>query len=137
MVVDFVCDVCKDGVKVVMDNCVMWNEMCMNFMDLGDLFVVVLIYLVNGVMFVGNWIVLFKFGEKVCLCCINGFGNIFYDVCILGFKLKVVQVDGVDIDLVSVDEFCFGLGEICDVVVELKEDVYIVFVQLMECIGYV
>ncbi|QNB06104.1 copper resistance system multicopper oxidase [Herbaspirillum frisingense] len=133
---DFVRDARKDGVKAAMDNRAMWNEMRMNPTDLGDLSAAVLTFLANGVTPAGNWTALFKPGEKVRLRCINGSGNTFYDVRIPGLKLKVVQVDGVDIEPVSVDEFRFGPGETCDVVVELKEDAYTVFAQTMERTGY-
>lgn len=133
---DFVRDARKDGVKAAMDNRAMWNEMRMNPTDLGDLSAAALTYLANGVTPAGNWTALFKPGEKVRLRCINGSGNTFYDVRIPGLKLKVVQVDGVDIEPVSVDEFRFGPGETCDVVVEPKEDAYTVFAQSMERTGY-
>ncbi|MGR9707798.1 copper oxidase, partial [Escherichia coli] len=93
-------------------------------------------FLANGVTPAGNWTALFKPGEKVRLRCINGSGNTFYDVRIPGLKLKVVQVDGVDIEPISVDEFRFGPGETCDVVVEPKEDAYTVFAQTMDRTGY-
>ncbi|MCW5299586.1 copper resistance system multicopper oxidase [Herbaspirillum lusitanum] len=133
---DFVRDARKDGVKAAMDNRAMWNEMRMNPTDLGDLSAAVLTYLANGVTPAGNWTALFKPGEKVRLRCINGSGNTFYDVRIPGLKLKVIQVDGVNLEPVSVDEFRFGPGETCDVVVEPKEEAYTIFAQSMERTGY-
>ncbi|WP_157739196.1 copper resistance system multicopper oxidase [Herbaspirillum sp. meg3] len=133
---DFVRDARKDGVKAAVDNRTMWNEMRMNPTDLGDLSAAVLTYLANGVTPAGNWTALFKPGEKVRLRCINGSGNTFYDVRVPGLKLKVIQVDGVDIEPVSVDEFRFGPGETCDVVVEPKEEAYTIFAQSMERTGY-
>ncbi|MRT31078.1 copper resistance system multicopper oxidase [Herbaspirillum sp. CAH-3] len=133
---DFVRDARKDGMKAAIDNRAMWNEMRMNPTDLGDLSAAVLTFLANGVTPAGNWTALFKPGEKVRLRCINGSGNTFYDVRIPGLKLKVVQVDGVDIEPISVDEFRFGPGETCDVVVEPKEDAYTVFAQTMDRTGY-
>ncbi|MCI1014223.1 copper resistance system multicopper oxidase [Herbaspirillum sp. C7C2] len=133
---DFIRDARKDGVKAAMDNRAMWNEMRMNPTDLGDLSAAALTFLANGVTPAGNWTALFKPGEKVRLRCINGSGNTFYDVRVPGLKLKVIQIDGVDIEPVSVDEFRFGPGETCDVVVEPKEDAYTVFAQSMERTGY-
>ncbi|AKZ62108.1 copper resistance protein CopA [Herbaspirillum hiltneri N3] len=133
---DFVRDARKDGIKAAMDKRSMWNEMRMNPTDLGDLSAAALTYLANGVTPAGNWTALFKPGEKVRLRCINGSGNTFYDVRIPGLKLKVIQVDGVDIEPVSVDEFRFGPGETCDVIVEPKDDAYTVFAQTMERTGY-
>lgn len=60
-----------------------------------------------------------------------------FDFCILGLKMKVVVSDGQNIDLVMVDEFCIGVVEIYDVVVELEGDnVYSLFVQSMDCSGF-
>jgi FtsP/CotA-like multicopper oxidase with cupredoxin domain len=42
---------------------------------------------------------------------VNGAGNTFYDVRIPGLKLKVIQVDGQNIEPVTVDEFRFGPGK--------------------------
>ena len=48
----------------------------------------------------------------------------------------MVQVDGINIEPISVDEFRFGPGETCDVIVEPKDDVYTVFSQTMDRTGY-
>jgi CopA family copper-resistance protein len=133
---DFIRDAAKDGTSAALDKRQMWNEMRMSPTDLSDLSSAVLTYLANGVTPAGNWTALFKPGEKVRLRCINGSGNTFYDVRIPGLKLRVVQVDGVEIDAVSVDEFRFGPGETCDVVVEPKEEAYTVFAQSMDRSGY-
>lgn len=133
---DFLQDASKSGVGAALDKRKMWNEMRMNPTDLGDLSSAVLTYLINGVTPAGNWTSLFKPGERVRLRCINGSSNTFYDVRIPGLKLQVVQVDGVDIEPVSVDEFRFGPGETCDVVVQPREDAYTVFAQSMDRTGY-
>ncbi|WP_263289990.1 copper resistance system multicopper oxidase [Cupriavidus pauculus] len=79
---------------------------------------------------------LFKPGEKVRLRFINGSGNTFYDVRIPGLKLKVIQVDGQNLEPVSVDEFRFGAGETYDVLVEPRDDAYTIFSQSMDRTGY-
>lgn len=133
---EFFSDVSKDGWKAALSKRKMWNEMRMNPTDMGDLSAAVLTFLTNGITPAGNWTGLFQKGEKVRLRCINGSGNTFYDVRIPGLKLKVVQVDGVNIEPISVDEFRFGPGETCDVVVEPKDDVYTIFSQTMDRTGY-
>jgi CopA family copper-resistance protein len=132
----FMQDVAKGGMKSAIEKRKMWNEMRMNPTDLGDLSSSLLTYLTNGVTPAGNWTGLFRPGEKVRLRFINGSGNTFYDVRIPGLKLKVVQVDGVDLEPISVDEFRFGPGETCDVVVEPKDEAYTIFSQAMERTGY-
>ena len=102
---EFFSDVSKDGWKAALSKRKMWNEMRMNPTDMGDLSAAVLTFLTNGITPAGNWTGLFQKGEKVRLRCINGSGNTFYDVRIPGLKLKVVQVDGINIEPISVDEF--------------------------------
>lgn len=135
-VIDFFRDVSNDGIKAALDKRKMWNQMRMNPTDLADLSGATLTYLMNGVTPSGNWTGLFRPGEKVRLRFINGAGNTFYDVRIPGLKLNVVQVDGQNIDPVTVDEFRFGPGETCDVLVEPSDDAYTIFAQTMDRTGY-
>ena len=135
-VFDFFRDVSNDGVKSAFEKRKMWNEMRMNPTDLADLSGATLTYLTNGVTPAGNWTDLFKPGEKVRLRFINGSGNTFYDVRIPGLKLKVIQVDGQNLEPVSVDEFRFGPGETYDVLVEPRDDAYTIFSQSMDRTGY-
>ena len=135
-VVDFFRDISRDGVKAALDKRKMWNQMRMSPTDLADLSGATLTYLMNGVTPAGNWTGLFRPGEKVRLRFINGAGNTFYDVRIPGLKLKVVQIDGQNIEPVTVDEFRFGPGETCDVLVEPSDDAYTVFAQSMDRTGF-
>ncbi len=135
-VVDFFRDVSSEGMKTALAKRKMWNEMRMNPTDLADISGATLTYLTNGVTPAGNWTGLFRPGEKVRLRFINGAGNTFYDVRIPGLKLKVVQVDGQDLEPITVDEFRFGPGETCDVVVEPRDDAYTIFSQAMDRSGY-
>lgn len=48
----------------------------------------------------------------------------------------MVQVDGQDIEPVTVDEFRFGPGETCDVMVAPQDDAYTLFAQSMDRTGY-
>lgn len=135
-VVDFFRDVSNDGMKSALAKRKMWQQMRMNPTDLADLSGATLTYLTNGVTPAGNWTGLFALGEKVRLRFINGAGNTFYDVRIPGLKLKVIQVDGQNIEPVTVDEFRFGPGETCDVVVEPRDEAYTIFSQAMDRTGY-
>lgn len=135
-VVDFFRDVAHDGLAAAVGKRKMWNEMRMSPTDLADLSSATLTYLVNGTTPAGNWTGLFRPGERVRLRMVNGAGNTFYDVRIPGLKLKVVHVDGVDVEPVTVDEFRFGPGETVDVLVEPRDDTYTVFAQAMDRTGY-
>jgi CopA family copper-resistance protein len=133
---DFIRDVSKDGLRAAIDKRKMWNEMRMSPTDLADLSSATLTYLANGTTPAGNWTGIFSKGETVRLRFVNGSGNTFYDVRIPGVKLKVVQVDGVNCEPVSVDEFRFGPGETCDVLVVPSDDAHTIFAQAMERTGY-
>ncbi|MBX9810410.1 MAG: copper resistance system multicopper oxidase [Burkholderiales bacterium] len=133
---DFFRDVSRDGLKAALDKRKMWNEMRMNPTDLADLSASTMTFLMNGTTPSGNWTGLFRAGERVRLRFINGSSNTFYDVRIPGLKLTVVQVDGVDVEPVTVDEFRFGSGETYDVLVEPRDDAYTVFAQSMDRTGY-
>lgn len=133
---EFFRDASRDGLKSAVDSRKMWNQMRMSPTDLADLSAATMTFLMNGTTPAGNWSGLFRPGERVRLRFINGSSNTFYDVRIPGLKLKVVQVDGVNVEPVSVDEFRFGSGETYDVLVEPREDAYTVFAQSMDRTGY-
>lgn len=135
-VVDFFRDVSADGLRSALARRQMWNQMRMSPTDLADLSGATLTYLTNGTTPAGNWTGLFTPGDKVRLRFINGAGNTFYDVRIPGLKLRVFQVDGQNIDPVTVDEFRFGPGETCDVLVEPRDDAYTIFSQSMDRSGF-
>jgi CopA family copper-resistance protein len=133
---DFFRDAAREGLGAAISKRKMWHEMRMSPTDLADLSAQTLTYLVNGVTPAGNWTALFRPGERVRLRMINGAGHTFYDVRIPGLKLKVVHVDGVDVEPVTVDEFRFGPGETVDVIVEPQDDAYTVFAQSLDRSGY-
>ena len=133
---DFLRDVSKDGFRSALDKRKMWNEMRMSPTDLADLSSATLTYLANGTTPAGNWTGIFSKGETVRLRFVNGSGNTFYDVRIPGVKLKVVQVDGINCEPISVDEFRFGPGETYDVLVVPSDDAHTIFAQAMERTGY-
>ncbi len=133
---DFRRDVSDLGLAAAVAKREMWNQMRMNPTDLGDLSSSTLTYLMNGVTPNGNWEASFQKGERVRLRFMNGTGNTFYDVRIPGVKLQVIQSDGVNIHPVTVDEFRFGPGETCDVIVEPTDDAHTIFAQSMERTGF-
>ncbi|MDM0043763.1 copper resistance system multicopper oxidase [Variovorax dokdonensis] len=134
--IDFFRDVSQDGLQAALAKRKMWNEMRMSPTDLADLSAKTLTYLANGVAPAGNWTALFKAGDRVRLRMVNGAGNTFYDVRIPGLRLKVVHVDGVDVEPITVDEFRFGPGETIDAIVEPRDDAYTIFAQAMDRTGY-
>ncbi|MDH5204806.1 MAG: copper resistance system multicopper oxidase [Hylemonella sp.] len=132
----FLRDAGRRGMGNAIEERAMWNQMRMSPTDLADLSGTLLTFLMNGTTPAGNWTGLFRRGERVRLRFINGAGNTFYDVRIPGLKLQVVQVDGVDVEPVSVDEFRFGPGETYDVLVQPTDDAHTIFAQTMDRSGY-
>jgi CopA family copper-resistance protein len=116
----------------------MWNEMRMSPTDLADVTSMTYTYLMNGQTPSANWTGLFNKGERVRLRFISSGTQSIFDVRIPGLKMTVVQVDGVNVEPVTVDEFRFGSGETCDVIVTpSSEQAYTIFAQSIGRSGYV
>lgn len=133
---EFFRDVRTMGMKAAIDKRRMWNEMRMSPTDLADISAYTYTFLMNGATPTGNWTGLFRPGERVRLRFISSGTQSFFDVRIPGLKMKVVHVDGRDIEPVTVDEFRCGPGETYDVLVEPKDDAYTIFAQSMDRTGY-
>ncbi|TPW12554.1 MAG: copper-resistance protein CopA family protein [Halothiobacillaceae bacterium] len=123
--VDFLRDVSEQGFTAARTKRQMWNQMRMNPTDLSDISAYTYTYLMNGVTPSGNWMGLFKAGERVRLRFINAGTASFFDVRIPGLKLNVVATDGQNIEPVVVDEFRIGAGETYDVIVTPGDAAYI------------
>ena len=135
-VVDFFRDANAMGVGAALDKRRMWNQMRMSPTDLADVSGYTYTYLMNGAAPAGNWTGLFKPGERVRLRFIGAGAMTFFDVRIPGLKMTVVQVDGQNVEPVTVDEFRFGPGETCDVIVQPKDEAYTIFAQSMDRTGF-
>ena len=135
-VADFVRDADTLGLGGAFAKRRMWNRMRMSPTDFADLSNATLTYLMNGMPADANWTGTFQPGDRVRLRFINGASNTFYDVRIPGLPLTVVHVDGQDVEPVTVDEFRFGPGETCDVLVKPEDDAYTLFAQSMDRTGF-
>jgi len=133
---DFFRDVSNEGLSAAFAKRKMWNQMRMNPTDLADISGYTYTYLLNGTAPAGNWTGLFKPGERVRLRFISSGTQSFFDVRIPGLKMTVVQVDGQDVEPVTVDEFRCGPGETYDVVVAPQDEAYTIFAQSMDRSGY-
>ena len=131
---EFFRDVSDKGLKAAMDKRRMWNQMRMSPTDLADISGYT--YLMNGATPAGNWTGLFEPGERVRLRFISSGAQTYFDVRIPGLKMTVVQVDGQDIEPVTVDEFRCGPGETYDVLVTPQDDAYTIFAQSLGRSGY-
>ncbi|MBL4621091.1 MAG: copper resistance system multicopper oxidase [Immundisolibacteraceae bacterium] len=134
---DFLEDVASEGARAALDKRSMWNRMRMNPTDLADISAYTYTFLMNGTPPDGNWTGLFSPGERVRLRFIGSGTQSFFDVRIPGLKMTVVQVDGQDVEPITVDEFRFGPGETYDVIVEPEGDqAYTIFAQAMDRTGF-
>jgi CopA family copper-resistance protein len=134
---DFFNDVRKKGWNPALADRRTWGRMRMDPTDLADVSGHAYTYLMNGTTPAGNWTGLFRHGETVRLRVINGSSMSFFDVRIPGLKLTVVAADGQDVEPVTVDEFRIGTAEVCDVLVEPKDDrAYTIFAQSLDRSGY-
>jgi len=134
--VDFFRDVTDVGLSKAVSKRKMWNTMRMNPTDLEDISSYTYTYLMNGTTPAGNWTGLFRKGERVRLRFISSGTQSFFDVRIPGLKMTVVQVDGQNVEPVTVDEFRCGPGETYDVVVTPDDEAYTIFAQAMGRTGY-
>ena len=134
---EFLRDASEQGLGAAIARRRMWNRMRMNPTDLADISAYTYTFLMNGTSPAGNWTAIFNPGERVRLRFIGSGTQSFFDVRIPGLKMTVVQVDGQDVEPVTVEEFRFGPGETYDVIVEPKEDrAYTVFAQSMDRTGF-
>jgi CopA family copper-resistance protein len=133
----FLADASQQGLGGAWRRRRMWQQMRMNPGDLADVSARGLSYLMNGCTAQQNWRGAFTPGDRVRLRYINGAGHTFYDVRIPGEPQTVVQVDGVDVAPVTVDEFRLGPGETLDVIVTPGSDACTIFAQSMDRTGFV
>jgi len=134
--VGFFRDAAERGFSAALNKRRMWNQMRMSPSDLADISGYTYTFLMNGSTPAANWRGLFSPGERVRLRFIGSGTQSFFDVRIPGLEMTVVQVDGQNVEPVTVDEFRFGPGETYDVVVTPKDDVYTIFAQSMDRTGY-
>lgn len=129
-------DIAREGLAFAISKREMFDVMRMKPTDLGDLSAATLTYLMNGATPASNATSLFTKGETVRLRIINGAGNTFFDVRIPDLPFTVVQVDGVDVEPVTCDEFRCAPGETYDVIVRPTEDAYTIYAETMERTGF-
>ncbi len=133
---DFFRDASTEGLSAAIAKRRMWNRMRMSPTDLADISGYTYTYLMNGMPPAANWTALFSPGERVRLRFISGGTQSFFDVRIPGLKMTVIQVDGQDVEPVTVDEFRCGPGETYDVLVTPGDQPYTIFAQSMDRTGY-
>ena len=129
-------DISENGLDAAVTRRDMFNVMRMKPTDLADLSADTLTYLINGVTPAGNNTSLFEKGQRVRLRIVNAAGNTFFDLRIPDLPMTVVQVDGMDVEPVTVDEIRMGAGETYDVLVTPDQDAHTIFAETMDRTGY-
>ncbi len=129
-------DINEMGLEAAANKRDMFNTMRMKPTDLADLSADTLTYLINGTTPAGNNHLNCNVGERIRLRVINAAGNTFFDMRISNLPMTVVQVDGVNTEPVTVDEFRLGPGETFDVLVTPTDDAHTIFAETMERTGY-
>lgn len=134
---DFFRDTSDKGLKATLSDRLMWSRMRMDPTDISDITAYTYTYLVNGLPPEANWTGLFKPGERVRLRFINAAAGTYFDVRIPGLPMAVVQMDGQNVQPVTMDEFRIAIAETYDVIIEPKEDrSYTLFAETMDRSGY-
>ena len=127
---DLVGDIGRDGLAAALSDRLAWGDMRMMPTDIEDLqgFTA----LMNGRTPAGNWIALYRPGERVRLRFVNASAMTYFDVRIPGLDMTVVQADGNDVEPVTVRELRIAVAETYDVLVEPEgERAYTIFAETM------
>lgn len=134
---EFLSDIASRGLWPTLQNYLMWDRMRMDPTDFADVTGSTLTFLMNGLSPAGNWVGLFRPGEKVRLRFINAAAMTFFDVRIPGLTMTVVQADGQNVQPITVGEFRMGVAETYDVIVKPAENrAYTIFAETMDRSGY-
>lgn len=129
--------IAEDGLSTILANRAKWGAMRMDPTDIADVTGATYTYLVNGMAPESNWTGLFKPGQRIRLRIINAGAASYFDVRIPGLSMTVVQVDGQNVEPVTVDELRIAIAETYDVLVTPTEArAYTVFAEAMDRSGY-
>jgi CopA family copper-resistance protein len=129
--------IAEDGLAKILANRMKWGPMRMDPTDISDVTGTTYTYLMNGAGPESNWTGLFKPGQRVRLRFVNAGAATYFDVRIPGLSMTVVQVDGQNVEPVTVDEIRIAIAETYDVIVSPEDDqAYTVFAEAMDRSGY-
>ncbi|MFA6038119.1 MAG: multicopper oxidase domain-containing protein [Legionellales bacterium] len=112
----------------------MMQQMRMGIYDISD--VAYDAFLLNGRPNTSPWTAPVTVGDIVRLRFIGAGGSTIFRVKIPGTTLKIVHVQGNDVEPYVIDDFTIGSGETYDVLVEIKEDnPYIIYAESADTLG--
>ena len=129
--------IADDGLAKILANRLKWGKMRMDPTDIADVTGATYTYMMNGLGPESNWTGLFAVGERLRLRFVNAGTASYFDVRIPGLELTVVQVDGQNVEPVTVDELRIAIAETYDVLVSPAADrAYTVFAEAMDRSGF-
>jgi len=129
--------IADDGLSRILANRAKWGAMRMDPTDISDVTGETYTYLMNGRAPESNWTGLFEPGQSIRLRIINAAAASYFDVRIPGLAMTVVQVDGQNVEPVTVDELRIAIAETYDVLVSPTEErAYTVFAEAMDRSGF-
>lgn len=112
----------------------MMQKMRMSIYDISD--VAYDTFLLNGTTKSNPWTAKVTVGDVVRLRFIGASGSSIFHVKIPGTTMKVVHVDGNDVEPYIVEDFTIAPGETYDVLVKIKKnDPYIIYAESTDTVG--
>ncbi len=112
----------------------MMQQMRMSIFDFSD--VAYDAFLLNGTTKSKPWAKLVKKGDVVRLRFVGAGGSTKFQVKIPGAKMKVIHVQGNDVEPHDVEDFTISPGETTDVLVKITEDSpYIIYAESSDTLG--
>lgn len=112
----------------------MMQQMRMSIYDLSD--VAYDAFLLNGQTKENPWTAPVNVGDTVRLRFIGAGGSTIYHVKIPGALMKVVHIQGHDVEPYSVEDFTIAPGETTDVLVKIeKDEPYIIYAESADSLG--
>lgn len=118
----------------LMDNYLMMQEMRMNIYDFSD--VAYDAFLLNGETQCHPWTAPVNIGDIVRLRFIGAAGSTIFRVKIPGTNMKVVHIQGHDVEPYEVKNFAIAPGETTDVLVKIEKNCpYIIYAESSDSLG--
>lgn len=129
--------IAQDGIGRIFSNRMQWGAMRMDPTDISDVTGAVYTYLMNGEGPESNWTATYTPGQRVRLRIVNAGAGTYFDFRIPGLEMTIVQVDGQNVEPVTVDEIRVAIAETYDVLVSpVGDQAYTMFAEAMDRSGY-
>lgn len=120
--------------KKIIDDYKMMQKMRMGIYDLSD--VAYDAYLLNGQTKACPWTAPVKIGDTVRLRFIGAGGSTIYRVKIANEKMKMIHVQGNDVQPYYLDDFLIAPGETYDVLIKIQKNIpYIIYAESIDTLG--